>query len=59
MGKLTHLMTERRYKVPIVQKNAPNKNYIKLNFLQKLCGRISLSPPGVELGGTKDLIFLK
>ncbi len=35
-------------------KNDSNNNYSELNFLQKHGGRISLSPPGVELGGFKD-----
>ncbi len=62
-------------KVPTVLKNALNKNYIELNFLQKtgvgsclyllkewskkVSGRLSLSPQGVEQGGIKDLSILK
>ncbi len=36
----------------IISKNASNKKYSELNFLQKTCGRIPLSSPGVELGVT-------
>ncbi len=38
-------------------KNDSNNNCSKLNFLQKLGGHISLSPPGVELGAPKIAVF--
>ncbi len=40
-------------KLPIVTKIASNKSCLELNFLQKVSGRIRLSPPGVELGASK------
>ncbi len=41
-------------KLPSISKNVSNKNCWALNFVQKICGRICLSPSGVELGGSKD-----
>ncbi len=49
-------------KLSIVLKIASNKSCIKLNFQQKtqwVYVFISSSPPRVELGGTKNLPFLK
>ncbi len=42
-------------KVPIILKNALDKGSLKLNFLQKNSGRISLSPQVMEAGSFKDL----
>ncbi len=41
-------------KIPILWKKASSKSCLKLNSLQKSNGRIYLSLPGVELGGSKD-----
>ncbi len=47
-------------KVPIVLKNASNKNRIKSNFSQETYGRIiCLSPPVVKVGGSKGLPFFE
>ncbi len=46
--------------LPIISKNTSSKNCSELNFLQKkISGRISVSPTGVELGGSQNLPFFK
>ncbi len=42
--------------VPVISKNAAIKSCPKLNFLQKICGFVSLSLVGVELEGAKHLL---
>ncbi len=56
-GKVHSLEGWRQQKIPKISKNASNKNYSELNFLQKLTERMSLSP-GVQLGTSKDCHFL-
>ncbi len=36
------------------KRRGSNKNCSEFNFLQKTDGRICLSPPGVQFGGSKD-----
>ncbi len=52
------LKWETKFTFDFIEK-ASNKNCIKSNFLQMLSGCIYLSPPVVELVGSKDLPFLK
>ncbi len=56
-GKVGSLYSWMLQKILIISKNVSNEICVKLNFLQKTRGSISLSTLEVELGAFKDLCF--
>ncbi len=59
MRKYVYFSAEYCKKTPIIWRYALNKSCIELNFLQKNLVDAYLYLPGVELEGSKDLLFLK